>query len=405
MKGNAANEPELQGQHRVPQVYLKQFGYQQNDEWWVSVYKKGNETTDNVLIETFTKETNIFDLPFQDFKIRRYFEKTSSRLESNYRTIISNLHHQKQLTKRDRDFLCHFIPNMMCRSIPFRQFIDDLLRTSDTRDKFLNEITLLRGNIIRIKEVLSKIPINFQLNLVILPLMEHMVTVFRKFHQVVIQNYDGLGWQTTDNPVVIDKQGHHEWIIPFEAEIYFPLSRDFCIFMFCNQSEIKANPLRNLKIDKINKIDFKPFNRINHKITINHSEYMIMPVPLENYDVTENAMNWLPKEHLIFQWNWEGGSSNVYRITKNGEQRILEQFSFIDFDTNDFFDLRQGETEHTSFDAFWIVALSVGKWYMRHPVFIHEDFKSIIKESLINLDISGLQDVEKRAIKKWKELI
>ena len=39
------NELPFQGQHRIPQIYLKQFGYLKNNEWYVSVYEIGKKTT------------------------------------------------------------------------------------------------------------------------------------------------------------------------------------------------------------------------------------------------------------------------------------------------------------------------------------------------------------------------
>lgn len=176
------NEPKHQGQHRLSQIYLKQFGYQKNGKWWVSVYHKGKEFTDNVLIEEFTKETNIFDLPFKDFRIKRHFEKSSSLV------VISNLHNQKQTTAKDKDVLCNFVPNLMCRTKPFRHFINLLLNESDTRDKFINEITIFKGNSKDTIELLSILKTEYQLNVVVGVLMNHLVTVLRHFKQVIIKD-------------------------------------------------------------------------------------------------------------------------------------------------------------------------------------------------------------------------
>ena len=287
------NEPEFQGQHRLSQIYLKQFGYMKDNKWWVSVYQAGKETTDNILVEQFTKETNIFDLPYRHFRFKRHFENTSNKIENHYKTIISNLDNQKQLTPKDNDILCHFVPNLMCRTNPFRSFIDSLLRTAETRDKFLNEITLLMGDNVEIKNQLSSLKIDFQLNIAIGTLMNHMIRVLTTFKQVVIKNFGNNGWITTDNPVYLDRQEHYEWIIPIEAEIYFPLSKDYCLFMYHDKSEINKNPLRNLKPNKIHSVDFATFESITEGIVNNHSEYLIMPTELEITNVTDNEKNGL----------------------------------------------------------------------------------------------------------------
>lgn len=285
-------DPIQQKQHRISQVYLKQFGYEKDEKWWVSVYQVGKETTDNILIENFTTETNIFDLPFNDFRLKRHFENTSGIIENYYRKVILNLQNQKQLTQKDKDLLCHFVPNLMCRTEPFRTFIYSLLKSSDTRDKFLNEITLLTGENKDIKSQLSELKIEFQLNVAICTLMNHMVTVLRDFQQVVIKDCDNNGWLTTDNPVFMDKKKHFEWIIPIEAEIYFPLSRDFLLFMYNDKSELCENKLRQLKVDKVNEVDFLTFEGIKDKVSMNFKEYMIMPFEFANSDVTgQNKAN------------------------------------------------------------------------------------------------------------------
>lgn len=165
-------------------------------------------------------------------------------------------------------------------------FIESLLKTSDTRDKFINEITLFKGNSDETKELLKIFKIDFQLNIAICVLMSHMVTVLRQFKQVVIKDCENKGWLTTDNPVHLDKNGHHEWILPIESEIYFPLSKDFCLFMYHDKAKIDSNPLRKLKINKVNKIHFPLFEDITKRNVLNLDEYMIMPIELEETDVT-----------------------------------------------------------------------------------------------------------------------
>ncbi len=85
-------EPLKQNQHRLPKVYLKQFGYIKNDKWWVSVYQIGKSFSDNILIESFTIGVNIFDIPTHDDNIKRHFENTSNIIENRYNIVISNLH-------------------------------------------------------------------------------------------------------------------------------------------------------------------------------------------------------------------------------------------------------------------------------------------------------------------------
>jgi hypothetical protein len=274
-------EPQFQGQHKVSQVYLKQFGYKKDNEWWLSVYEAGQKHTEVVKISNFTKETNIFDLPVPDQTLGRYFENYNNKIENYYPTVISNLRNQKRLTKKDAACLNSFVANMMCRTNPCRSFFDDLLRHSDTRDKFINEMTMFSEDTADVRNLLNMIKIDFQLNIALIILMTHLNCLFRRFNKVILRGDNHHGWTTTDSPVHIDKQGRHEWIIPLESEIYLPLSKEFCLFMFHAGSEIKTNPLRNLVFNRINEIDNKTFDMLTKKICCDYDRYWIMNIELD----------------------------------------------------------------------------------------------------------------------------
>lgn len=280
-------EPTYQGQHRISQVYLRQFGYPSDKPVKLSVYEAGKEITSNVKISDFTKEINVFDLPFTDPELKRHFENTSNIIETRYPVVISNLKHQNLLTSKDKDVLNHFVANILCRTYPFRTFIDNLLRQPDTRDKFINEMTMFSDNSKETKDLLSLFKIDYQLNLAIGTLMNHLVHVFRSFNKVIIKGAENKGWLTTDSPIFHDKQGHHEWIVPIESEFYFPLSKDFCLFMYHPESEKNSNPLRELKPDRVNDVDFETFEEITKKIVFDYDKYLIFNQHIEDTDVTK----------------------------------------------------------------------------------------------------------------------
>ncbi len=272
---------------------MKQFGYEKDKEFWLSVHKVGNKMTENVLIKKFTAETNIFDLPVDDFEIRRHFENLSSQVENFYRTVISNLHNQKMLTGKNKDVLNHFVANLLCRTNPFRNLLTDLLNDDITRDHLINEVTMYSNDAEANKKVLSHFNGAFELNVFIGTVMNHLVYVLRHFKKVVIRDYKNHGWITTDNPVYIDRQNNHQWLIPVEAEIYLPLSRDFCLFMYHPNSEINSNPLRNLRIDKVNTVSFETFENISFKVGRNFHEYLIFCTETKPTEMT-SALRSLP---------------------------------------------------------------------------------------------------------------
>lgn len=159
---------EFQKQHRVSQVYLKQFGFLKEGEWHISVWRKFIHHTDIKPIRTFLTEINVFDLPFEDFKDRRHFENTSNIIEREYPKIINSLLYQHKLLPKHRYLLCHYAANLICRTNPYRQFFNRLLYNATTRNKFLEEITMFKEpeELVNLKNLLNNLHKDFQLNVV-----------------------------------------------------------------------------------------------------------------------------------------------------------------------------------------------------------------------------------------------
>ena len=162
--------------------------------------------------------------------------------------VIKSIHNQKNLNTRNKSILFHFVANLICRALPHRDFLNMLLLNADTREIFLEEITTFEEKSLPVlKEMLSTIKPDYQLNIVLGEIMNYLGQVFKTFDCVILKDHENKGWFTSDNPVSIDKQGNFSYIIPPEAEIYFPLSKDYYLFMFNEHSEIKTNPFRNFK--------------------------------------------------------------------------------------------------------------------------------------------------------------
>ncbi|MFA6152877.1 MAG: DUF4238 domain-containing protein [Chitinophagaceae bacterium] len=274
-------EPEYQKQHRVSQVYLKQFGFEKDNVWYVSVWKKYSEQTGLEVINDFTKEVNIFDLPYEEFKYRRHFENSSNILETAYPKVIKSIINQKQLIKSHQNILAQYVANLICRTKPFREFFDLLLTSGDTRKKFLNEICLFGSSIEEIEDQLKSLQGQEPLNVTIGYMMNHLVHILLQFNYVILKEFEGRGWMTSDNPVVLDKNENHSFIIPIEAEIYLPLSRDFCLFMYHSESANKTNPLRQFPVNRISELDDDLYKKIIDLIFKNENEFVIFPYEIE----------------------------------------------------------------------------------------------------------------------------
>ena len=285
-------EVEFQKQHRISQIYLKQFGFKRDGKWHISVWRKFINHTDIESVKSFSKEINVFDLPYKDFKLRRHFENTSNLIEGEYSKIINTLAHQHQLIPRHKDVLCHYVANLICRTKPYRNFFDLLLKDELSRNKFLSEITMFREEELpELKQFLEVLNEGFQLNVAIGSLMNHLVHVFRKFDFIILKDFDNRGWFTSDNPVIVDKQKNYSWIVPIEIEIYFPLSKDFCLFMFHKDSEIQTNPLRHLTINKISNADEVTHKSICDRTLHNDNEYLIFPAEIDKTFFDESEKN------------------------------------------------------------------------------------------------------------------
>ena len=269
--------PKTQKQHRLSQVYLKKFGYLQDDVWMISVLKLGSKITENVKILEFTTEENIFDLPFGSVEEKRHFETLSGKIENQYNKLINNIENQNRITPKDKDILNHFVPNLLCRTTHFRQFINLLVENQESRKHLLDEITMFGGGEARFEfEFLTVFsPPKVRINIIMGLIMNHLIHIFRHFKKIILKSPDDYGWLTSDNPVYIDLKDKSSWLISIDAEIYLPLSKKYCIFLYNENSNLNSNPLRKLKKDVVNRLDLNTFETLASKIARNLDKYLI----------------------------------------------------------------------------------------------------------------------------------
>jgi hypothetical protein len=285
-------EPKDQGQHRVSETYLKQFGFRdKNNSWKISVYEQGNPITQIRSIKSFTKESNIFDISFLDLNhpARRLFEKNCQKIETFYPRLIKTLNEKSHLIPEAKDLLINFVPSLICRNIHFRKFIGLLLQSS-TRDKFIDEISIFQTkdeHIEFLKSIPKKLEINDQINLLIGHVMNHLINVFKSFNFIVFRDFDNRLWLTTDNPVIIDNKNRNEYLIALEAEIYFPISKNYFLFMY--HPKIKfVNPLRDFLDCSLNQADEHIHDTLTNVIENHVFKYLIFPYYQERFDLSVN---------------------------------------------------------------------------------------------------------------------
>lgn len=89
--------PEKQNQHKLPQVYMREFGYDFKGQKKVSVLKVGEKFTRQKSIESFLSETNVFKIKSENPELENIFEELNGLLENEYLNFISDLNNNQYL--------------------------------------------------------------------------------------------------------------------------------------------------------------------------------------------------------------------------------------------------------------------------------------------------------------------
>lgn len=301
MSSNINHHPEFQNQHRVPAVYLKKFSFRDKGARYVSVIEKGKDRTDRKRISEFTAEVNIFDYPIPEMEWKRHFEKTCARVETEYDRLLDGIHKTRKLSELHREILCEFVTSLMCRSRYNQDFYRSLLIHHETKTKFVDEITLFdkekKDSLYTILH-LSEVEESFMV--FVGQVAAHLSRCLRSFKCVVLKSptKEGGAWPTSDNPVVMDDQGSHGSILPVEAEIYLPLSRDYCLFMYHEGSQERDHPLRGLEKNSVHDSDLASHAYVCWHVTRNADRFIILPRKLE-YIFRNNSLSFIPPRKIV----------------------------------------------------------------------------------------------------------
>ena len=276
---NQKQEKELiaQGQHRISQTYLKQFGYKDKDgKNLISVLDKKRNFIENKYIKNFTKEENIFDLPLIDSE--RKLEQLNTTLETHYPEIIWELKNNGKLSDERASNLLDYFPNLLCRTTNFSTVIKYFLQ-SDKRNLFFDEITAHYTEWRFFLGEIHKLKSKKEINLVLPIVMDYLSFGFQHYNYIILTN--DRGWATCDNPVMFIQNGNGYSLLHTEIEIYFPLSRDFLLYVY--------HPRHHRENDLLSKHPVKSVVHVNENMareiyfkTFRHAmQYLIFPVKME----------------------------------------------------------------------------------------------------------------------------
>lgn len=242
-----------QDQHRVSAVYLREFGFEEDGKWKVTTLEKhkrelmqriGERWIDDKYITGLTVVTNEFDLNGADPDLRRLLEENFSKIETDYPKIIAEIN-GGNLSDETAAKIAHFIASLLIRSKRFREIIDRILRLPNART-FLEHMCVLLDpkDVELLVDKVEAVAIEHRLNHACVLVWHQLSIKLSSFEMVVMKDYDNSGWSTSDEPVILNHNFTSDSILSIDTELFFPLSKDYCLFMYHKNSQHRQHPLR-----------------------------------------------------------------------------------------------------------------------------------------------------------------
>ncbi|TDT41970.1 uncharacterized protein DUF4238 [Maribacter spongiicola] len=289
--------PPNQNQHKLPQVYLKEFGYLYKEQWMVSIIKKGEKFTRQKSIGSFTAETNVFDIVSEDDRFPRMFESINCDLENLYHEMLKDLDDNDKVIDKCWEIIVQFTPNMMVRSDYWRNFVRKILE-SEHKSTFL-EITI--SVLSKSYEDLQKLKeksfykhisegkiTNSKLNKVLILFLNYILYHLNRLELIILEAPANKEFFTSDTPVnFIPNQIEGKYgLFNKDTEVYFPLSPKYLAYFRFKGSEnsnIILNKLKNRGIYKIIDVmsEEEYNNLIRNEIIETSNELIIAPIELK----------------------------------------------------------------------------------------------------------------------------
>jgi hypothetical protein len=273
-----------QDQHKIPQVYLKKFGYEEKGQWKVSVIKNGEKFTRQKSIGSFTAITNVFDIDSDDPRIPRMFERLNCDIENEYNNIVADIETNKKLSEKSYAFLLQLIANLIVRSDVWRDWALGLLK-HENKQSFLKSILAHHckdeEELMRIEErpfyrILVESKPEDVLNRVLIYFIDYFLIRLWHYEIVIIESQFKKPWFTTTNPVILNLKPKPFDIFSKESEIYFPLTPKHLLYLHHKDSLDKENELRQFETNRIYVATDDQTDKFQKLIISNMAEYVII---------------------------------------------------------------------------------------------------------------------------------
>jgi hypothetical protein len=259
-----------QEQHRIPQVYWRQWCFRDSktNAETLSVLAYGQAVSHYVKVKRFTAVTNLFDTTLFEPGSERFFDKMCIRTESNYQKVIKALN-TGEYDPQTRIYLTEFVSNIFVRQQWTYDFFTWILERKHIRKKLFREISILdndneNGLIEKMYEEMAIDPehtMDSKVSAVLVQAWKHFKTAFQRFNHIIVKAPVGRFWNTTDNPVIVHNMGNDGWVAGPECEIYFPISKDFLLYMHVDKVK-KENTFISLPENKISEISIDDFDHV-----------------------------------------------------------------------------------------------------------------------------------------------
>lgn len=250
--------PPIQSQHKLPQVYLKQFGYLKGEQWMVSILQKGERFTRQKSVGSFTAETNVFDIESEDDRFPRIFETMNADLENLYHEMLNDISDNSIIPDKCWEIIVQLTPNLMVRSDYWRDFVTGILETENknafleitvsVHTKSIEELQDLKKK--HFYKVISEGKVTqSKLNKIIMHFLNYIFHHLKTFDLIIIEAPEEKEFFTSDSPVNFkaNQEEGQLGLYSKNSEIYFPLSKKYLAYFHYQNSDKKFPSLRRLK--------------------------------------------------------------------------------------------------------------------------------------------------------------
>ena len=111
------------------------------------------------------------------------------------------------------------------------------------------------------------------------------------------------------------------------------------------------------------------------------------------------------KKELYFDISNENAGGSLYRLTReDGSTGFTYQHSTYDEDKDE---VKVFETPYPAFADWWRYLTTDRRWYYQHPLFVHPEVRTFVKEQLQKADwtVSGDKKWQESHQRQWKKVL